>query len=30
MFHGGSEEVRLGYTDQLNVIGQHTNKYKDA
>lgn len=30
MFHGGGEQDRLGHTDHSNVIGQHTNKYKDA
>lgn len=27
MFHGGSEQDRLGHFDHSNVIGQHTNKY---
>jgi hypothetical protein len=29
IFHIGSEQVRFGHTDATNVIGQHTNKYKE-
>lgn len=29
VFHVGSEQTRFGHTDEIHVIGRHTNKYKD-
>jgi hypothetical protein len=29
LFNIGSEQVRFGHTDATNVIGKHTNKYKE-
>jgi hypothetical protein len=29
VFNIGSEQVRFGHTDATNVIGKHTNKYKE-